>query len=66
MNEDQGLDSSGYLTLRVSKLNEHERNFVLTIDEIYSAKQVEEDGEDLVADGPVAFTLLCFMVKSVV
>ena len=69
MNEDHGLDSSAYLTLRVSKLNEHERNVVLMIDEIYVAKRVEYSGGEvkgLVADSSVASTLLCFMVKSVV
>ena len=68
-NEDRGLDSSAYLTLRVSKLNEHERNVVLMIDEIYIAKRVEYSGGEvkgLVADGSVASTLLCFIVKSVV
>jgi len=69
VNEDHGLDSSAYLTLRVSKLNEHERNVVLMIDEIYVAKRVEYSGGEvkgLVADSSVASTLLCFMVKSVV
>ena len=69
VNEHSGLDSSAYLTLRVSKLNEHERNVVLMIDEIYIAKRVEYSGGEvkgLVADGSVASTLLCFMVKSVV
>jgi len=69
VNEDQGLDSSAYLTLRVSKLNEHERNVVLMIDEIYITKRVEYSGGEvkgLVTDGSVASTLLCFMVKSVV
>ena len=59
VNEDQGLDSSAYLTLRVSKLNEHERNVVLMIDEIYIAKRVEYSGGEfkgLVADGSVAST----------
>jgi len=69
VNEDHGLDSSAYLTLRVSKLNEHERNVVLMIDEIYVAKRVEYSAGEvkgLVADGSVASTLLCFMVKSLV
>ena len=41
VHEDHGLDISAYLNLRVSKLNEHERNVVLMIDEIYIAKRVE-------------------------
>ena len=69
VNEDKGLDRSAYLTLRVSKVNEHERNVVLMIYEIYIAKRVECSGGEfkgLVAHGSVASTLLCFMVKSVV
>ena len=69
VNENHGLDISAYLSLRVSKLNEYERNVVLMIDEIYIAKRVEYSGGEvkgLVADGSVASTLLCFMVKSVV
>jgi len=65
----EGLDSSAYLKLRVSKLNEFERNVVLIIDEIYVAKRVEccaGQVKGLAADGSVASTLLCFMVKSVV
>ena len=62
-----GLDNSAYLKLRISNLNEHERTVVLIIDEIYVAKRVEYSGGDvqgLAADGSVASTLLCFMVKS--
>jgi len=62
-----GLDNSQYLKLRVSKLNEFERTVILMIDEIYVAKRVEYSGgevQGLTADGSVASTLLCFMVKS--
>lgn len=62
-----GLDNTGYLKLRVSKLAEQERTVVLIIDEIYVAKRVEYSGGDvqgLTADGTVASTLLCFMIKS--
>jgi len=64
-----GLDNVGYLSLRMSKLNEYERNVVLMIDEIYVAKRVEYSGGDvkgLTPDCSVASTLLCFMVKSIV
>ena len=69
MSDADGLDNSGYLALRDSHLNEHERNVVLMIDEIYVAKRVEYSGGDvkgLTPDCAVASTLLCFMVKSVV
>ena len=62
-----GLDNTAYLKLRISQLNEHEKTVVLIIDEIYVAKRVEYSGGDvqgLTADGSVASTLLCFMVKS--
>ena len=62
-----GLDNMSYLKLRISKLNEHERTVIVIIDEIYVAKRVEYSGGDvqgLTADGSVASTLLCFMVKS--
>ena len=68
LDADDGLDSSAYLTLRVSKLTEYERNVILMIDEIYVAKRAEYAGGEvtgLTADGSVASTLLCFMVKSV-
>ena len=61
-----GLDNVGYLSLRMSKLNEYERNVVLMIDEIYVAKRVEYSGGDvkgLTPDCSVASTLLGFMVK---
>ena len=64
-----GLDNASYLKLRVSKLNEFERNTVLIIDEIYVAKRVEYSGGEmtgLTCDGVVASTLLCFMAKSIV
>lgn len=60
-------DNCAYLKLRVTKLNEFERTVLLIVDEIYSAKRVEYSGGDvlgLTADGNVASTLLCFMVKS--
>jgi len=62
-----GLDNTAYLQLRIAKLTEYERTVVLIIDEIYVAKRVEYSGGDirgLTADGSVASTLLCFMVKS--
>ena len=64
-----GLHNASYLKLRVSKLNEFERNTVLIIDEIYVAKRVEYSGGEmtgLTCDGVVASTLLCFMAKSIV
>lgn len=69
LNGNTGLDNMAYLKLRVSKLNEFERTVVLIIDEIYVAKRVEYTGgqvQGLTADGTVASTLLCFMVKSLV
>ena len=60
-------DNSAYLQLRVSQLNEPERTVTLIIDEIYIAKRVEYSSngvQGLTADGSVASTLLCFMVKS--
>jgi len=42
-----GLDNASYLKLRVSKLNEFERNTVLIIDEIYVAKRVEYSGGEM-------------------
>ena len=63
-----GLDNTGYLKLRVSKLSELQRNVLLIIDEIYVAKRVEYSAGEihgLTSDGSVASTLLCFMVKSV-
>lgn len=62
-----GLDNSTYLKMRVKKLNELERSVILMIDEIYIAKRVEYTAgeiQGLTADGTVASTLLCFMVKS--
>jgi hypothetical protein len=63
-----GLDNSSYLNLRVSKLNEFDRNVVLIVDEIYIAKRLEYSGggvQGLTPDGSIANTLLCFMVKSI-
>jgi len=61
-------DNTSYLKLRASTLNAFERNALLMIDEIYVAKRVECSGgavQGLTADGGVASTLLCFMIKSV-
>ena len=69
LDDDKGLDSSAYLKLRVSKLNEFEHNVVLIIDEIYVAKRAEYSAGEvkgLTGDGALVSTLLCFMVKSVV
>jgi len=69
MNTSTSTDNSAYLTLRMSKLNAYERTVILIIDEIYIAKRVEYSGGEvhgLTADGQVASTLLCFMVKSLV
>ena len=62
------VDNSAYLQLRVSKLQEHERTVLMIIDEIYVSKRIEYAGGDVIgltADGTVASTLLCFMIKSV-
>jgi hypothetical protein len=67
VNSNTGLDNMSYLKLRVSKLNEYERTVLLIIDEIYVAKRVEYSAgtvQGLTADGAVASTLLCFMIKS--
>jgi len=69
VNTSTGLDNTAYLKLRLSKLNNFQRTVLLIIDEIYIAKRVEYTAgkvEGLTADGAVATTLLCFMVKSVV
>ena len=42
-----GLNNAAYLKLRVSKLNEFDRNVILMIDEIYIAKRVEYSGEEV-------------------
>jgi len=62
-------DNSAYLKLRVSKLNAYEQDVLLIIDEIYVAKRVDCSGCEVIgltADGNVASTLLCFMIKSLV
>ena len=67
LDANKGLDNSAYLKLRISKMNEFERAMVLIIDEIYVAKRVEYSAggvQGLTADGAVASTLLCFMIKS--
>ena len=69
VNATTSTDNSANLTLRMSKLNEYERTVLLIIDQIYIAKRVEYSGGEvhgLTADGQVASTLLCFMVKSLV
>jgi len=61
------LDNTAYLKLRTTRLSEQQRVVVLIIDEIYVAKRVEYSAGDvqgLTADGSVASTLLCFMIKS--
>lgn len=63
-----GIDNTAYLKMRISKLNNFQRSVVLIIDEIYIAKRVEYCGGSvlgLTAEGTVASTLLCFMIKSV-
>jgi hypothetical protein len=69
LNKSGALDNSQYLKMRVKKLNQFQRTVLLIIDEIYVAKRVEYSGGEikgLSADGSVASTLLCFMVKSLV
>ena len=63
-----GLNNHAYLKLRISKLNQFDTNVLLMIDEIYIAKRVEYargEVQGLTADGEVASTLLCFMIKSI-
>jgi hypothetical protein len=58
-----GLDNASYLSLRMSSLNEYERNVVLMIDEICIAKRVEYcagNVQGLTDDGSVASTLLFY------
>ena len=67
VNDQDGLNSTSYLTLRASILNEQERTVVLMIDEIYIAKRAEFSAGQVIgltSDGSVASTLLCFAVKS--
>ena len=62
-----GMDDARYLKMRFSKLNAFDRNVLLMIDEIYLSKRVEAGGGQvfgLTADGNVACTALCFMIKS--
>ena len=62
-----GINTAGYLKLRVSKMNELQKTVVLIIDEIYIAKRVEYSAggvHGLTEDCRAASTLLCFMVKS--
>jgi len=54
-----GLNNAAYLKLRVSKLNEFDRNVILMIDEIYNAKRVECSGgevQGLTADGAIGYS----------
>ena len=67
LDKKSGLDDTIYLKMRFSKLNAYDRNIVLMIDEIYLSKRVEASGGQVfgLTDGcEVAFTALCFMVKS--
>ena len=67
LGSDGGIDNASYLKMRISKLNNFERSFLLIIDEIYIAKRVEYSAgsvQGLTADGAIASTLLCFMIKS--
>src|SRR6218665_3515426 len=62
-----GINTAGYLKLRVSKMNQLQKTVVLIIDEIYIAKRVEYSAggvHGLTEDCRAASTLLCFMVKS--
>jgi len=55
------------MKLRAGQLTDLQRNVVLIIDEIYVAKRVDFSGglvKGLTADGEVAGTLWCVMVKS--
>lgn len=64
---DNGLDKEQYLNIRINNLNELQRTVILMIDEIYVAKRVDYSGgriQGMTADGNVASTLLCFMIKS--
>ena len=61
LNGNNGLDNKSYLKLRISKLNQFDRNVLMMIDEIYIAKRVEYargEIQGLTADGDVASTLL--------
>jgi hypothetical protein len=67
LSEENGLDTAAYLKLRIASLSELQRTVLLMIDEIYIAKRVEYSAgqvRGLTADGTVASTLLCFMIKS--
>ena len=41
VNSNSGLDNASYLQLRVSKMNDYQKNVLIIIDEIYIAKRVE-------------------------
>ena len=58
-----GLDDTQYLRM----INGFDRNVILMIDEIYVSKRIEAAGGQifgLTEDCEVAFTALCFMIKS--
>lgn len=64
-----GIIVSGYLKLRVSRLNEMERHVILIIDEIYIAKRIELSGGAIIGaqgydEAGIPSTVLCFMAKS--
>lgn len=65
--ETSGLSTKDYLRLRLSKLNEYDKNVILVIDEIYVANKAELSGgkiHGVTVDGSLAGTALCFMIKS--
>ena len=69
VNSNSGLDNASYLQLRVSQLNDYQKNVLVIIDEVYIAKRVEYSAgevQGLTADETVASTLLCFMSKFVI
>lgn len=68
MNVEANIVNKLYLQERTSSLQPYERNMILIIDEIYTAKRVEYSNGTfigLTSDGKVAKTVLSFMVHSV-
>ena len=66
LDERTGLDDSGYLNIRFSKLNFFDKNVLFMINEIYFSKRVESSGGQvfgLTESCAVAATALCFMIK---
>ncbi|KAG1670642.1 hypothetical protein GQR58_016742 [Nymphon striatum] len=64
------ISEFSYLNARVSKLKHYEKNVILIIDEIYSAKRTEYSAAKgqifgVTDDGEVAQTLLGFMISSI-